>query len=570
MATSKTKPNSALHAAGADRSIAEAEPLRDHDRNTRSRPLVVRALRSAMDALRRIPTVFVVVIAVRFLLWITYPLNFMVTDGPNMYKMLVLGISDLIHAPGYPFLMGLMWRIPIELGLADNHPTIFNLLLGASQHAVNIFCLYLGYIVAREFFGRLPASIFVVLYGLHYHTLTVSSSVTSEWLQGSLFMALWYLLMRAVRAHTLGQKTAWYTACGFLFCWMYLVKFNSIAVLTLPALMALYDLWRSRKLAWVPIASSILTAVVTYAIFVVAFHQPSTGTYAITLDKGWVFLVKLGFFVPNRELSPDTGIATTRLIVLNNLLPMPKGKGPVRHVDQVPPSERAPYREKYLHLLEADQAELDALLSEMEIPSPYDFSVAFLPVSHYIGYQESNDLGIAVFLENLRRYPRAFVKDAWRLIIHTIVEPQDPWMYPIDLSDRPSKPLKWGYRTLRKRQMSTNRPVYRFRPPVVWGPGVRFFKLHYEIFRIPTLWITIVIVGGGLTAALALIRRRGDPRSPAVYLALTLTIALFILFSNLILRFRWKEVQPILPAICLLFSVSLVRFSCWLASFDQR
>ncbi len=89
----------------------------------------------------------------------------------------------------------------------------------------------------------------MLIYGLHFQVLNVTSSLTPEWLQGSLFMLLWYLLFRAYQSRGLAAKTLWYSLAGFAFCWMYLVKFNSIALLTLPAIVAVFELRRSRK-AW--------------------------------------------------------------------------------------------------------------------------------------------------------------------------------------------------------------------------------------------------------------------------------------------------------------------------------
>lgn len=569
---STNRPDTPLANAEADRPVDSGGGVReiaDHRPHSGLLHLLGQSLKRATSLLAAIPKVFLVVIAVRLLLVVTYPINFMITDGPNMYKMLVGGLSNLVHAPGYPFLMGLIWRIPISLGAAENHPIAFQYLLCASQHAINICCLYLAYLVAKELFGNLSASLFVLIYGLHFQVLNVTSSITPEWLQGSLFMLLWYLLFRAYQTTGLAGKTLWYSLTGFVFCWMYLVKFNSIALLTLPAIVAVFDLWRSRK-AWLPITTGALTAVATFAVFVIAFHQPSTGTYAISLDKSWVLLEKVGRFVPRHTLSPETGIATKRLIVLNHLLPGSAGKGPVSHIDQVPPSVRAPYRAAYLHLLTAGDAELDEILAEIEIPEPYDFSIAFLPVFHFIGYAEGNHLGVEVFVEHVRRYPKEYLVDAWNLALRTLTKPKTHWMYPMSFKGRPGRALDFGFIELKPRRKLAEEPTYRYPVPIVWGPGVKFFNLHFTMFQIPTIWIVIVVVGGAIAAARSAIRQGDDRRAATVYLALFLTIVLFILFSNFVYHFRWKEVHPIMPAVCLLVSLALLRFNRWVAGLDRN
>ncbi len=361
------------------------------------------------------------VIAVRILLWITYPLNFMVTDGPNIY------------------------------------------------------CLYLAYLVAKQIFGGLSASLFVLIYGLHFQVLNVTLSITPEWLQGSLFMLLWYLLFRAYQIAGLAGKTWWYSMAGFAFCWMYLVKFNSIALLTLPAIVAVCDLRRSRK-GWLPITAGALTA---------------------------------------------------------------------------------------------NEAELDALLTDIEIPEPYDFSIAFLPVFHFIGYQEGNDLGVQVFIEHLRRYPVEYLLDAWNLTVRTLTKPKPHWMYPISFKGRPGRALEFGFVELKPRRKLAEEPTYRYPVPIVWGPGVRFFNLHFTGIQVPTIWIVIVIVGGAIAAARSAVRQRSNRRAATVYLALFLTIVLFILFSNFVYHFRWKEVHPIMPAVCLLVSVALLGLHRWVTGLDE-
>ena len=141
--------------------------------------------------------VIAVVILIRVLVILTYPLNLLRTDGPDYFHMLKNGVSNLILAPGYPFLMGLPFRNPLGRWLMIDDPVAFEYTLLILQHAVNVFCVYLAYRVVIGIWGRLPATVFVVLYGIHFQTPTVTSSMSPEWLQSSLVMLVAYLTFRA-------------------------------------------------------------------------------------------------------------------------------------------------------------------------------------------------------------------------------------------------------------------------------------------------------------------------------------------------------------------------------------
>jgi hypothetical protein len=158
-----------------------------------------------------------------------------------------------------------------------------------------------------------------------------------------------------------------------------------------------------------------------------------------------------------------------------------------------------------------------------------------------------------VFLEHVRAYPRRYLRSVWRLTVLALTQPKVQWMYPVEVDVSSAKPLSWGYVELAK--VAGPKPFYRYTRPVVWLPGVRFFALHYALLQVPPLGIALVIACGfGVAAATAWRKRRLDEAS-ASFLAASLVVLAFIVFSNAVYKYRWKEVQAILPILCMLLSV---------------
>jgi hypothetical protein len=510
-----------------------------------------------------VPRVFVVAAAVRLLMVITFPLSLWIADGKNYMDMLVRGVSNLIHAPGYPFIMGLPWRNPLGRAVIEGSPATFHYVLNLTQHLVCIGAAYLGFLVARQVFGGAAANLFVVLYLLDFRSIFVTSTVTPEWLQASLLIVLIWAVYSAYAADDVRHKVAFYSLAGLVFTASYLVKFNSVFLLTCPALIAAADVRRSRK-AIGAIGTGAATAAAAYGLFLVGYHQPSTGTYSISYDKGWVLLEKVMMFVPDKVLLPETGINTKRLIVLNTLLPKVEHRGPIGHIDFVDDEIRAPFREKYLYLFHADDAVLDAYLRDIVIPRPFDFDKAFLPSAYFLDLEESNRLAVAVFREQVAAHWRSFLADIVRRSARQFVDPNtglhpaNPMVFNASEISR----LGWGFARLEIDSKEMRRRCYWYQQPVVWIPGAKFFLLLAALEAYPALWVSLLI-GLGCVFAVVSWRRSGELQ-PWIFaqLALTLSCLVFLVASNTVYHFRWKELHAILPVLALLCSVALVQLFC--------
>jgi uncharacterized membrane protein YGL010W len=491
---------------------------------------------------------------------VTYPLSFWMADGKNYMDMMIRGVSNLIHSPGYPFIMGLPWRNPLGWTLVESAPMTFQYLLCFTQHLVCIAATFVAYRVVKEVFGLAAANLFVVLYLLDFRSIFVTSTVTPEWLQASLNMVVICLSYWAFRAVRIRQKVFLYSLAGFLFTATYLVKFNSVFLLTCPALIAAVDLRRSGK-SILGIGSAVLTSVLTYILFLVAFHQPSTGTYAITLDKGWVLMEKAAMFVPDQILLPETGINTKRLIVLNALLPKIEHRGPIGNVRFVPDAVCAPYRKKFMHLFFAGHEELDVLMRDIEIPRPFDFNKAFLPTAYFLDLVESNRLCVGVFREQVKAHFGSFVGDIFRktrrqfFLPNTALHPTNP----MDLRGIEKQNLGWGFVELELQIHEMRERCFWYDQPIVWSPGTKFFFLLSQIQDYPAPWVPLLVGIGCVFSLWCWWRNRTIGPDIFAQLVVALTCFMFVVASNSVYNFRWKELHAILPLLALLCSVSVLR-----------
>lgn len=514
---------------------------------------------------KKVPWVFVVAAAVRLLMVMTFPLSYWIADGKNYMDMLVRGVSNLIHSPGYPFIMGLPWRNPLGHALIECCPAVFHYCLNLSQQLFCIAATYLAFRVVREVFGTRVANLFVVLYLLDYRSIFATSIVAPEWLQASLMMILICVVYWAYSSNSTRHKVLLYALAGFVFAAAYLVKFNSVFLVTCPGLIALADMRRSRK-AVLAIGAGALTFVAAYASFLVLYHEPSTGTYSISLDKAWVLMEKAEMFVPDEVLLPETGLNTKRLIVLNALLPHIEHRGPIGHVDFVSDEIRAPYREKFLHLFHADHAVLDGYLEDIEIPRPFNFDKAFLPSGYFLDLAESNRLGVGVFREQIVANWPSFLADVGRRSARQLIEPNTGLhpANPLDFGELEITPLGWGFVRLEMTGREMKDACYWYRHPVVWVPGAKFFLLLAAVQDYPAPWIPILI-GLGCWFAVVEWRRTGKTQ-PWIFgqLTVALTCVLFVVASNTVYHFRWKELHAMFPMLAFLCSAAIVQLVDWI------
>ena len=117
-----------------------------------------------VGALRRCSWVAVLaIIAVRLIFVITYPLNDFGGDAQNYESMLLRGESSLVHAGGYPFLIGLPFRLA---GIHRLHPdTSLPYVLLVAQHVIDMLVLIFLYRIMSVLYGRAAGALTILLMG---------------------------------------------------------------------------------------------------------------------------------------------------------------------------------------------------------------------------------------------------------------------------------------------------------------------------------------------------------------------------------------------------------------------
>jgi len=127
----------------------------------------------------------VLVLIVRLAFLMTYPLNDFGGDAHNYLTMLLLGHSSLVHAGGYPFLLGLPFRIPGVQGLLA---AVLPYVILIVQHLLDVLALLFMYRVAADVYGKAAGFIALVLEGLSLQRLSATSATYPEWLQADLLV----------------------------------------------------------------------------------------------------------------------------------------------------------------------------------------------------------------------------------------------------------------------------------------------------------------------------------------------------------------------------------------------
>lgn len=483
-------------------------------------------------------------------------------DASNYLHMLTEGKTNLIHAPGYPFLLGAPWRTELLRGFVQDQPRAFLEVLQVVQHLVFIIVLACFFRSLRAFYSPRIAHIATLIWGLHYGVLGSLSMTQPEWLQSVLLVLSLILLLRSLEAKIFSQQLLYFSLAALVFTWCYLVKFNgAVFVLCFIVTLAAMQASLYRKVAFA--ASAVTVAATVLALFITCFHFPLAKTRSLSYDHAWVLLSNMTRFVPS-PLQPETGISTKRLILLNSLLPSENEKlGPVFDIDQVSP-EAPSYRSRYLHLLEAEHEMLDSVYNETQIRpiSKELYASAFFPTAHYLGWKEGNALGTRVFLENVLAFP---VRYGWSCIARTLqflyrgkVKAFFPQIRDLDALQRGS----WSTYTLqpnRPRRDGTDRYFnpYGYRAS---GIGVVVFTVLAAPSYLPNLVYFLIVL---YVIFMVLFRRERvglDDAQANVYLLASAAIALFVLFSNMILNYRpAKEHLLVVPLIAVVLAVAVDR-----------
>lgn len=484
-----------------------------------------------------------IVFVIQMLFAYTYPLNHLGGDTPGYEALLLTHSSSLVFAPGYTALASAPLRNDTLHAIAKENLPWFRETLQLGQHLFEIFCLAVLLIVLARVYNRLTAFLAVLIAGTSARAMGVNSSVSPEWLQADLLiLAFSFAVLAFHTPQNRLRKWLLYCAAFGAFTWCVLTKFN--AIVFLPGLLAFFLF---EKTSWSRRARLFLAAALfgfaNYAAVLLAIHQPATGSFALTRDRSWVLMTKLET-VYGRTLPYPQGIATKRWLALSSVLPpsYEVASGEIfMNVDSVSPAIRTPMRQKYGYLLTADESVLDEVLRRHPLPKTFRVSVSSIPISYYIGLEESDRLGVSVFFESIRHVPRPYFTTLWREAVaarwYALTESTFP--SPSTVNGVTERVVPAGPNRLRLVNDPASTLPYQATDAIIWKPGYDFFGI-WEKF-VMTRGRTVFLMTIGLAIALFHGFRYGWSMRSAIPVGIAVLLIGFDFFSYAVLSFRWKE-----------------------------
>jgi hypothetical protein len=473
-------------------------------------------------------------------------------DGADYLERLVAGRSSLLQAAGYAFFLQPLAWVAALTG-ADVAAVLRHTLpwLGLASLVV----LYLS---LRPLLGRVVPAAVCVLLAVDPLELAAASTSRPEHLQ-----ACWWTLVLAACAHCLTSTTRPGTRphalLGVCLGAAFVTKFNSVALtpLALAAVLAGATSMRQRaqrSLALVGGFGAVL------ALFLSAFHRPTTGTWSLNLGVGWhrmCNLTSLGVHV-----EPDAGPATRLAHRIALELPaVPVGAGAFAHLHAVPREVRRPYLERWRPLLDDPGASADdtSCTTAPRAAPPLDLrdGAAFCRLYHFLGLEPAERLLGAVYVEALRRDPG----DVWRGVLTRLddgvrLERQYEPYLPVACGGA-SRTFAGPRAAVLRLGDAPREDVHRAMAPHVWADGAAVLGALGWLPRLPTELVWAALAAGVLRHAFW---RRGGSRAGAwLALGCLTSVVALQLFSLLTLTFRVKELIAVMPLLALGLALPFAR-----------
>jgi hypothetical protein len=503
----------------------------------------------------------------RLLFIITYPLNDLGGDNANYGAMMASGRSSLVHAGGYPLLVGLPFRLLFSLGewprggLPLLYPSRFTYLFLLFQHTFDIAAMFVLFVVLRHIYHSAAALMGSLVYGFRLENIGSTSAVSPEWCQAVLFTVAMGAGYWALVAEGRYRKLILYGASVTLFTWCFLVKFN-VALMGIIFYGVLFCAESARTIHKLLCGAVLVAwAGLNLGAYEVLYHYPSTGTLDLTYDTAWVLLTKVQLAFDNR-LDPNSGVATKRWLILSGTVPRRydlAGPDMFSHVHAVPDPVRAPYRQIYATVMAAGDRQLSDLVRIHPLPNGFVVGLSSVPICYFVGLHDGNELGIKVAREAMRFNPPVYIRSVLGDIKEAVLDGVDDTSFPV-LSNMarfglvPTRPLRRGFvEVSQPEQYWLNHFAYT--RPRFWWPGLRLFSALNK--WTPPAIVVSCLVGISVAAALArsIVSRRVTTRE-AVPLVLAGLLVSFVASSCLVLGFRWNELRVAAPLISALLGIA--------------
>ena len=511
-----------------------------------------------------------VLLLVRIICILSYPF-FIEGDGYTYYQLILESQAHLLHSTGYIFFA----LVPRFLaGLVGIEPAFLLLYL---QQAISVASLMALYLALKRVVPRWISFLTCLFLGVDTQMVLAAGTTRPEFFQADILMLLISAVIFGLTSARERIKTSFYFAAGALVAAGYLTKYNFLPA-TLFCLVPLFDRGLNWRGSLRMVAGSFVGATLFLFVFIAAFHYPTTGSFSLNLEHGWIHIMKLE--EAGIPLLPANGIATEKYIVLSDELPpLGAGPGPWRKVDEVSDDVRAPFRQEWSVLMTSNdagyvQSVFDRFGVLQHPEKSYHSPVAFFPIYYDLGLAEGERLLGDVYLEGILAYPRRYAANVWTSLLEGAhFSAQYVPYLPVPQVYEPYSIFKFTTAQRLPSQVRVFQAVdwSLMRPEdlaaQIWYPGAIFFSWLAFFKYIPSILIWIVN-GIGLAVLPFLISRRPQLRNAGLMLVLT-TIVLFgeLSFSAMVFVFRMKELILCQPLIYMTAGISIALCIEFIVSF---
>lgn len=543
----------------------------------RTRESRIRKIAEALRADRYLLALGIVVVAVHALFIVSFPF-YIEGDGYTYFDLLGDVHSHLLHATGYVFLfspVGLLFSL-FDADLAD--------FLMFAQHLLSALTAIVLYLALRRITLRPVAFGVSLLVGVDTQLVAAAGTTRPEFLQADLLALMVSAGIFALTAADPSGKRSWYRAVGALLMAGYLTKYNFVAAFVF-LMIPVFD----RQLAWrrraVMVGWCTGAAAVFLAVFVAAFHYPTTRSLRLNLEHGWIHLLKLG--AAGIPLSPESGLATQKYVVLSHELP-PMGAGPEpwRKIGQVPDADREPYRAEWLPFLDSTDSDYVGQVYERVVLPPEEGSEvsaeparnylepgAFYTLYYHLGLRETEALLRDVFWEGLRNHGDLYASHVRSELLGSAAFARNyiPYLPVPDLNEPTESFFDlatngfFGERRRIVRMVDESLFPRDALAADIWRPGARAFSFLAFLRYVPPVLLWGLMLGGLVPLCVGCARRRSLAPVEAVFLLSFAALLGVISFSALLFVFRMKELILAQPLIYLVSGTAVSMWASWLA-----
>jgi hypothetical protein len=508
------------------------------------------------------------VLVVSALFSYTYPLNIAAYDYSNYLSMILENKSNLIHASGYPAIISMVIAV---LGILHPVSVVDIDWLNKIQHihlALHLLFFSISFFLCSHTFGKRNAIIICLLWGLNPITLTGMNQSAPEWLQGDLIVLAFLIAAQNFVSPKPSQKIALYAlAFGIMFC-AYLVKFNTMVVFPVVALIVLIErrgwLWKLKTLT-----VCVLVCWALLYTFVKLYHQPTTHTKQLNYDHAWVLMdaIPNDYFQVNVQ---QLGINSLRWKALRAVVPTDISMaGAYCCIDSgAAPEVREQYFAKYQKIMGLSREQLLAFIALNPLPPNVPNFAMAVPLYWYVGLPVIDKLGIAVFKESLYQNPVFYIKKVisgflkWHTYDQSFITVPTSqnrldliFQVEVGKSNGQFQYYKIPEKAIAQHSLYWN-PVER-----LWSPGVELFQSVFKL--IDSRWGEFIILS---MAFIGLVVTKVERYRLLGFISM-LGVLIFASASYMLLGLRNKEAISIIPLLSIFISTGITSFISYINAF---